>query len=213
MSEKTRAEVKQKFAGSEYPIHIIGRHVEISEPMKRYAIEKLSKIERFGGRVIDITVTMDIQKLIHTVDFLINVNNTLIKVSGRSDNMYASIDQAIDRLKAKLRRYVRRLHEHHGKKLSEIDVNVNVLQRITSLEDINDQIEEENLREIEEEMRPHPIVSKEKRSLKFLNQEEAIMKMELSEEPFLVFRSEEDRKLKVLYRRDDGNYGVIEAEI
>lgn len=213
MPEKTHAEVKEKFAGSEYPIHIIGRNVEISEPMKHYVIEKLSKIERFGGRVIDITVTMDIQKLTHTVDFLINVNNTLIKVSGKSENMYASIDQAIDRLKAKLRRYVRRLHEHHGKKLSEVDVNVNVLQRITPLEDINDQIEEENLRTVEEEMRPHPIVKKEKRALKILNQEEAIMKMELSEEPFLVYRGEEDRKLKVLYRRDDGNYGVIEAEI
>ena len=44
-------------------------------------------------------------------------------------------------------------------------------------------------------------------------QEEAIMKMELSEDNFLIFRSEEDTKLKVIYRRSDGNFGVIELEL
>ncbi len=212
MPEKTKAEIKEKFADHEYPIHIIGRHVDISDPMKTYAVDKLTKVERFGGRVIEATIIMDIQKLMHTVDFLINVNNSMIKVTGRSDNMYASVDQAIARLEAKLRRYVKRLHEHHAKALADIDVNVNVIARISPLEDINDQIEEENLRQVEDELRPHQIVSKEKRFLKILNQEEAIMKMELSEEPFLVYRGEEDQKLKVIYRREDGNYGVIEAE-
>jgi len=212
MPEKTKAEIKEKFANKEYPIHIIGRHVDITDPMKSYAIDKLTKVERFGGRVVEATVIMDIQKLMHTVDFLINVNNSIIKVTGRSENMYASIDQAIARLESKLRRYVQRLHEHNAKGLAEIDVNVNVIERITPLEDINDQIEEENLRQAEDELRPHAVVSKEKRRLKMLNQEEAIMKMELSEGPFLLYRGEEDQKLKVIYRRDDGNYGVIEAE-
>lgn len=210
--QKTKTEIKERFAHKEYPIHLIGRHVNITDPMKKYAIDKLTKIERLGGRVVEATVIMDIQKLMHTVDFLINVNNTIIKVSGRSEDMYASIDQAIARLESKLRRYMKRLNEHHAKKLAEIDVNVNVIERISPLEDINDQIEEENLRQVEEELRPHQIVSKEQTRLKTLSQEEAIMKMELSEAPFMVYRGEEDRKLKVIHRREDGNYGVIEAE-
>jgi putative sigma-54 modulation protein len=212
MAEKTKAEVKEKFTHKDYPIQVIGRNVDITEPMKAYAIDKLTRIDRFGGRVIDAFIIMDTQKLMHTVDFLINVNNNVIKVSGRTDNMYASIDQAIARLEAKLRRYMKRLHEHNAKGLAEIDVNVNVIERISPVDDINDQIEEENLRQVEEDLRPHRIASKEKKRLKTLNQEEAIMKMELSEEHFLVYRSEEDQKLKVIYRRDDGNYGVIEAE-
>lgn len=48
--------------------------------------------------------------------------------------------------------------------------------------------------------------------LKELTREEALMKMELSRDAFLVYRSEEDRRLKVLYRRKDGNYGIIEPE-
>lgn len=212
MTERTKAEVKEKFANKEYPIHVIGRHIDITEPMKAYAIEKLTKIERFGGRVIEITIIMDVQKLVHVVDFIINVNNTIIKVTGRSENIYASIDQAIAHLETKLRRYLRRLHEHHAKKLSEIDLTVNVIQRVTPIQDINDQIEEEGLRKAEEALRPHQIVSKEKRKLVMLNQEEAIMKMELSEDRFLLYRSEEDQKLKVIYRRADENYGIIEAQ-
>jgi putative sigma-54 modulation protein len=212
MAEKTKAEIKEKFAQFEYPIHVIGRNVAITEPMKSYAIDKLAKIDRLGGRILEATITMDIQKLMHMVDFMIDINNNKIKVTGRSENMYASVDKAIAHLQAKLRRYMRRLHEHNAKGLATIEMNVNVIGRIAPLDDINDQIEEENLKKIEEEFRPHKIVSRETKPLKLLNQEEAIMEMELSEPLFVIYRSEEDRKLKVIYRRNDGNYGIIECE-
>ena len=212
MNEKTKAEIKEKFVDLEYPIHVIGRHISVTEPMKAYAIDKMSKsVDRYGVRAIEVTVTMDVQKLSHVVDFILLVNNTKIKVSGRSENMYASIDQAIDRLNAKLRRYTKRLKEHHAKGVSEVDMNVNVIKLIP-VDDINDLIEEESLKNIEEQLKPHPIVSREKKPLKTLNQNEAIMKMELSEDQFMIFRSEEDQKLKVIYRRNDGNYGIIELE-
>jgi putative sigma-54 modulation protein len=212
MAEKTKAEIKEKFVSAGYPIQVIGRHVEITEPMKNYAIDKLKKIDRFGIRVLDVVISMDVQKLLHTADYMLNVNNTLIKVSGRSENMYASIDQAVSKLEYKLARYMRRLREHHAKHLADIDMNVNVVQRIAPIDDINDQIEEENLKKIEEDLHPHEVVNRETRSLKILNHDEAIMKMELSEDLFLIYRSEEDMKLKVLYRRKDGNYGIIEPE-
>ena len=212
MNERTKAETKEKFGTLEYPMHVIGRHVSVTEPMKAYAIDKLVKsVDRYGVRAIEVTVTMDVQKLSHVVDFIILVNNTKIKVSGRSENMYTSIDLAIDRLNAKLRRYTKRLKEHHAKGISEIDMNVNVIKLVPA-DDINDLIEEESLKNIEAQLKPHPIVSREKKPLKTLNQEEAIMKMELSEDQFMVFRSEEDNKLKVIYRRNDGNYGIIEPE-
>lgn len=212
MNEKTKAEIKEKFVALEYPVHVIGRHMSVTEPMKAYAIDKLSKsVDRYGVRAIEVTVTMDVQKLSHMVDFMLLVNNTKIKISGRSENMYASIDQAIDRLNAKLRRYTKRLKEHHAKGVSEVDMNVNVIKLIP-VDDINDLIEEEGLKNIEEQLKPHPIVSREKKPLKTLNQNEAIMKMELSEDQFMIFRSEEDTKLKVIYRRNDANYGIIELE-
>jgi len=212
MVEKTKATIKEKFSGFEYPIHVIGRHVDITDPIKAYAVDKLAKSERFGGHVIDATIIMNIQKLVHSVDFILDVNNHKIKVSGRSENMYTSIDQAVAKLEAKLRRYTGRLREHHSKPISAIEMNVNVIGVVSPTDEVNDQIEEENLRQIEKELRPHQIVSRKKRMLKTLDRETALIRMELSEDNFLIYKCEEDQKLKVLYRRDDENYGIIELE-
>lgn len=207
-----KSAVKEKFAELEFPIHVFGRHVDITDAMKAYAVDKLLRTERFGGRFIEATVTMDIQKLVHMVDYVLNVNNTKIKVVGRTHDMYSAIDQAISHLEAKLRRYHKRLALHHAKGVAAIDMNVNVIETIDELDEINDMIEEKNLARIEEELKPHPIVKQETLPLKVLTQNEAMMKMELSEDLFRVYRSEEDQKLKVIYRRDDGNYGIIDVE-
>ncbi|MBS0624290.1 MAG: ribosome-associated translation inhibitor RaiA [Verrucomicrobia bacterium] len=210
MTEKTKAEIKKKFDGFDYPINIVGRHLDVTEAMKSYALEKLSKVDKLAGHVISATVVMDIQKQIHCIDFLLDVNNTLIKVSAHTRDMYASIDQAIDRLKLKVKKYMARLHDHHARDVQAIDVNVQVVQR-DATDEINDAIEEANLEKIEASLRPGSVIASEKRPLKTLTTEEAIMKMDLSESSFLVYRSESDRKLKVIHRRDDHrHYGIIE---
>jgi len=210
MTERTKAEIKQKFAGAEYPIHIVGRHLEVTEAMKNYAVEKLTKAEKFGGHLLAATVVMDIQKQLHCVDYLLDLNNTMIKVSGQTRDMYASIDQAIDRLKAKLKKYMERLKDHHARGVQAVEMNVQVVHR-DPLDDINDAIEEQRLKDMEAAFAPGQIVARETRALKTLTTEEAIMKMDLSEDPCLVYRSEQDRKLKVMYRRDDArHYGIME---
>jgi putative sigma-54 modulation protein len=209
----SRSEMKDKFSAADYPIHITARHVEITDPIKTYAVEKLeAKLKLYSLRVLKADVIMDIQKKInHLVDFNINVNNIHIKVSGSSDNMYASIDQAIDHLDIKLAKYHKRITDHHVKGLPELEMNVNVVS--LPVEDINDQIEEETLLKVEKEMVQPSVSSQVRKKLKFLTVNEAVMKMELSGDHFLVYKSEEDRKLKVMYRRGDGNYGIIEPEM
>lgn len=196
------------------PITVTGRHVMVTDAMKEYAKEKLAKIQRYKTRLIDIHVTMDIQKLQHIVNIELKVNDFQIKSTAVSDDMYASIDKAADRIQTQVRRYKDRLNERHAKGLHSVDMEVNVIRRPEEIEvlDVNDQIEEESRRLIEEELRPHEVVSKEKRPLKTLTTDEAVMKMELSGDIFLVYRAEEDQKIKVIYRRKDGNYGLIQPE-
>lgn len=211
MARPTQEEIREKYEGEGYPIHVIGRHVDITEPIKNYAVEKLKKAKRFGVRIIDASITMDIQKVVHSVDYILNVNNIKVKVAGRSSNMYAACDEAIEHLEHILRRYTERLHMHDQIPLKEIEMVVNILP-IDSMDDINDDIEEENLRKVEKDFVPHPIVSTEKRPVKILNQKEATLKMAASNDPFLIYKSEEDMKIKVIYRRDDGNFGIVEAQ-
>ncbi len=196
-----------------YRVDIVGRNVQITDPIRAYVWDKLSKIERFHNHIMHLHMTLEIHKLEHACVILLKVDHTQVKCQAASTDMYASIDRAIDRLKSLLARYKSRIQDHHKKKLSVIDMQVNVLERpFSEVDAVNDEIEEKAAEEEIEAYKPHKIIGSETKPLKMLTIDEAVMKMDLSGDAFLIFRSEEDQKLKVLYRRTDGNYGLILPE-
>lgn len=195
-----------------YEVKITGRHLLVTEAMKQHALDKISKLERITKRLLDIHIIMDIQKMEHRVDIVVRFNHIKIKVQAHSPDMYSSIDRAVEKLQAQIRRYKEKLQQHQAKSISVIDMNVNVIGRADAVDELNDEIEAGNQKEFERSLLPHAIVKREVRPLKILTQEEAVMKMELSSDSFLLYRSEEDRKLKLIYQREDGNFGIIEPE-
>lgn len=203
-----------KISDTPYNIHVTGRHIHVTDAMKQSAIEKVSKLEKFIDKIIDIHITMDIQKLEHKVVIVMKFNHFKIKVQASSEDMYNSMDKAVVKLQNRIRKYKDKIHQHNAKATHVIDMNVNVYSSSSKdqLDELNDSIEEENQRILQDTFQPHSIVTKENRPLKTLTFEEAMMKMDLSQDSFLVFKSEEDQKLKVIYRRQDDNYGVIEPE-
>lgn len=205
MNRKAKA---LEFVDAAYNIQITGRHLEITESMKDYALEKVSKIERFMNRIIDVNVIMDIQKLDHRVEIILKTGNTKITSKASSTDMYVSIDQAVDKLEAQILRYKSKLQDHHAKGHAVLNMLVNVLKPSEIEEDFEI---DEDLASIESNrFKPHQVVKQETRPLKTLTYDEAIMKMDLSGDAFMIFKNEVDQKLQVIYRRKDGNYGVIE---
>lgn len=210
MSRKTKIE---QFQDTGYNISFTGRHVLVTDAMKDYALEKVSKLERFTDRIIDVSVRMDIRKFEHIVDIVMVVGHVKIKSSAKTTDMYASIDQAVHRLETQFLKYKDKLQKHTAKDITTIDMNVNVLKVDNAeLKSINDDIEAENNRKLIDGFGDHDIVKVKKRALKTLTNHEAIMKLDLTGDNFLIYRSEEDRKLKVIYRRKDENLGIIEVE-
>lgn len=207
---------KEKFLEEEeagYRIDVLGRHLEITEPMKQYAWDKLSKIERFHNHIFYVHVTLDIQKLDHICLILLKFDHFKITAQATSTDMYVSIDKAVDRLQNLLRRYKSRIQDHHKKALSAVDMQVNVLERPSDeVEEFNAEINAATKKNQEASFVPPKLIGTETKRLKTLTVEEALMKMELSADSFLMYRSEEDQKLKVLYRRADGNYGLLQPE-
>lgn len=211
MNSKTKLEPT---ANEGYQVTITGRHVLVTEAMKDYALDKLAKLERFSPRLINIVATMDIQKLEHRVDIVLRFNNMKIKSHASSGDMYASIDLAVDKLQNQIRKYKSKIQDHHIQGMKVVDMNVNVVRSHLDddLKEVNREIEEENQKNLVNQYRSHQVVTKEVRPLKTLSLEEAILHMELSTDIFLVYRSVEDQKIKVLYRRKDDNFGVIEPD-
>ncbi|MBA3957639.1 MAG: ribosome-associated translation inhibitor RaiA [Parachlamydiaceae bacterium] len=212
MSRRSKA---AEFVDEGYNMTVTGRNVSVTDAMKDYAQEKISKIERFTNRIIDVIVTMDVQKLEHRVDILLKLDHIKIKSQACCTDMYASIDKAVHKIETQLLKYRDKIRDHHAKGLPSVDMNVNVFRspEEQALLDLNGDIEDETHQRLLNKYQPHKIVGTKTMPLKILTSDEAIMKMELSGDPFLIYRNEEDMKLKVIYRRQkDGNFGIIEPE-
>lgn len=202
-----------KFEGQQYNLSIVGKHVQVTDAIRNYVFEKLSKIEKVADHIIDVIVTLDAQKLEQSCSILMNFVHFHIKVSANTDNLYSAIDKASDRAIALIRKYKSKLQSHRFKDRTTVDIHVNVIQPLKDdLKAINDDIEAENALRKEEMERLHEVVARETMPLKTLTQDEAVMKMEITDAAFLIYRSEEDQKIKVIYRREDRNYGLVQVQ-
>ena len=194
-----------------YNVTVTGRHVHVTNGMKEHAVDRITRLEKLGDRIIDVSVTMDIQKLDHRVEILMKYGHTVIRSHAVSTDMYVSIDKAVDKLAAQLKRYKNKLNDHHAKghPVTAVPVSTWAVQEFDE-DEINEEIELENQKK--QERVYHKAVSHETRPLKILNEGEAIMKMELSNDPFMVYRAENDNRIRVIFRRTDGNYDIIQPE-
>ncbi len=197
---------------NQYNLQIIGKHIEVTDGIRNHILDKLSKIEKFTDTIIEVHVRIEVEKKIHqSVLISMHYSHTDIVAHASTDDLYVSIDKAVDRLKSKISRWKEKIiaHHHRGTKYEEVEVAVH---ETFDLDDINDAIEEETEKRKSDKF-SFPKVSKLKKLIvKVLRLDEAIMKMELSDDNFMLYRSEEDQKLKVIYRRRDGSYGVIAPE-
>ncbi|NGX43962.1 MAG: putative sigma-54 modulation protein [Candidatus Anoxychlamydiales bacterium] len=203
---------KSKFETEGYSLEITGKHLQITDPMQTYVLEKISKLERFTNNILEVVVTLEVQKLAHTASLVIKFLHYRIQVHSTTVDLYAAIDGAFNKLYKLIRKYKEKLQSHRNKDLSSVDMKVHVLAEIDELEDINDEIEEETLNQELEKYKIPKVVAKDIMAMKMLTQEEAIMKLELAGEHFLIYKGEEDQKLKVIYKRDDNNLGIVEVE-
>lgn len=202
-----------KFEDQGVNISIVGKHFQMTDAIRDYVLKKLEKIERIADHIIDVTVTLDTQKLESSCAILMNFIHFHIKAQASTGDIYSAIDKATDRIRLLIRKYKSKLQSHRFKDLTTVDIHVNVVKPLSDdVKIINDEIEAENAAREAAEYAMHPIVAKETMPLKTLTQDEAVIKMEIGGESFLIFRGEEDQKLKVIYRRPDENYGIVQVQ-
>ncbi len=204
---------KSKFAEEDelgYNIYIVAKNFQITDAMRKHVWDKLTKIERFHNHIMDIHINLEIQKVEHCCVIICHFNHFKVKVEARSTDMYASIDRAIQKLQRLFQKWKGKIQDYHKKPLNMVDMTVNVFRRppLDPTEEVNQDIEAESLKD----WRPSKVVATESRPLKTLTTEEAMMKIELSGDQFMLFRDEVDQKLKVIYHRSDEHYGIIQAE-
>ena len=196
-----------------YRVVVEGKNITITNPIRDYVMEKLAKTEKLSTGIIDVVVKLEVHKLQHECTVVMRSSHLRVKVHASTEELYSAIDKAFDRIRANLRRWKSKIQTHHAKGLGAVDMDVQVLEHLAHIDEERDQdiVEENNATLNASDLRPK-IVKKKTRPLKTLTMDEAWMKMDLTNDAFMVYRSEEDRTIKVIYRRRDGGYGVISTQ-
>ncbi|HHY98068.1 MAG TPA: ribosome-associated translation inhibitor RaiA [Firmicutes bacterium] len=172
-----------------------GKNLELTPALKGYAEKKVGKIQKFFEKaIVGANVVFSVEKGLHTVDITVQVDGLLLKGEETTGDMYASIDGAVDSIERQIRKYKTRINRklrQLGTKLVE-----------SALNEANEQGEAEEPR----------IVKTKRFAIKPMSVEEAVMQMDLLGHDFFVFSNAETEEVNVVYRRRDGNYGLIEPE-
>lgn len=166
-------------------IIVNGRHLEITEALRNYAVEKIGKFEKYLSNINEAIVTLSVEKYRHKAEVLLKVNGVMIQAEGTTGEVYSAIDGVVEKLEKQVMKYKEKLQaKRKGEKRTSAQAPV----------------EEERGR----------IIKHKKFDMKPMSPEEAVHQMELLDKDFFVFVNDATESISVVYRRKDGNYGLIE---
>jgi len=171
---------------------ISGKHMEVTNALKDYVRKKIGKLEKYFKDITEVQVTLSVEKDRHIVEVTILVNGIILRGEEETGDMYASIDMVVDKLEKQIEKYKTKLYKKYRKSFRFNDVET------VSQKEENDE----------------PKIVKTKRfAIKPMSVEEAVLQMDLLGHDFFVFTNAKTDEVNVVYRRKDGNYGLIEPEI
>ena len=174
-------------------IAVTFRHMKPAESIRRYAEEKVSKIEKYLDFPIEAHVVLSVEKFRHIADVTLSVSGTWIKGIEETEDMYSAIDKVMD----KLEKQVKKSRSKIRNRRTENRKGEDILGMQETEEDAPFDLE-------------GPGIEVEKMIAKPMDPEEAAMQLSTSQNDFLVFRNSRSEQINVIYKRKDGNFGLIE---
>lgn len=175
------------------------KKVHIPQKVHDYAEKKVGKLERYFKSDAEASVTFSVEKDRNKVEITVRAGNMIFRVSESTSDMFASIDAAVTNLERQIRKNKTRLE----KKLRTGAFERSVEAEINSGSFVPDEPEEGR----------YEIIRSKRFPLKPMTVEEAILQMNLLGHNFFAFKNlDADESFAVVYKRNDGGYGIIEDE-
>ncbi len=175
-------------------VNITFRHLDSTEALKAHARDKVQHIQRYIDRPSEAHVVLYVENLEHKADINLKAGPFLLRGRARSNDMYASIDAAADKIERQLKKHKEKLKSHKAAPANgwkPVDVRHDVLAAENQPSD--------------------RVVKSTTFQTKPMSLDEAILQLDLLASQFFVFQNAADHAINVVYRRDDGNLGLIEA--
>jgi len=169
-------------------VRIVERYVADSDALKEYTHKKVEALSRYFDKILSLDVVMDVERGRHLVEIVGHlVNRKTVKAEANTEDMYASIDEAVDKLQRQLVRYKERLRVERKAGPKELQA-----------EEPSEAVPPER-----------QIVEVDSYTRKPMTAEEAVLELESTSMEFLVFFLLEDDNPAVVFKRGNGEYGLI----
>jgi putative sigma-54 modulation protein len=173
-------------------VTVIAKNIELTDALKEIVQKKVSKLEKYFEGSVEAKATLSVQKNRQIVEVTIPFNGVILRGEESTSDMYKSLDLVEDKLERQIRKQKTRLSRKHGGSLRFGEIN-NI-----------------HLKEMEEDQ--GKLVKVKKFGVKPMNSEEAILQMDLLGHNFFVYEDADSNKVNVIYKRKDGDYGLLEPE-
>ncbi|PRR80779.1 Ribosome-associated factor Y [Clostridium liquoris] len=172
-------------------ITVTGKNIEVTNALKNVVEKKLEKLDKYFNPDVEAHATLSVQKNRQTIEVTIPFNGVILRGEESNEDMYASIDLVVDKLERQIKKQKTKLQKrNHG-----------------------DSLKFQFIPDIEGKPSQDPKIVKTKRfAIKPMSNEEAVLQMELLGHSFFVYESADSGEVNVVYKRKDGNYGLIERE-
>ena len=172
--------------------NIHGKKIDVTESIKSYIEEKIGRLDKYFENPDNVTATalIKLSGKDQVVEVTINANKFILRGEEAHKDLYASIDKVSDKIERQIRKNKTRL-----KKKTVKDVSKDFVL------DFEEKEENDNI-----------IVKRKVIENKPMSEEEAILQMELLGHEFFAYKNEETKDVNILYRRKDGDYGVLEIK-
>lgn len=182
---------------------ISGKQIDIGESLTGHVKTEIGEIAaKYAERPTEAHITFSKDAHEFRCESTIHLSTGLtVAAEGKSTEIYASFEKCSNKIEKQLRRYKRRLKDHHKERPTPVEV-MEASAYILAREDEDNAGEPESLQPV--------IVAEMETKIQSLSVGEAVMQMELADEPVLVFRNESHKRLSVVYKRKDGNIGWVD---
>jgi ribosomal subunit interface protein len=191
-------------SGGHMRYQITGKQIDIGDALQTHVKDSLNAVvEKYAERPTDATVIFLRSGAEFICEATIHLSTGLTAAAkAGSYEIYAAFEKSADKMEKQLRRYKRRLKDHHRDRAQPVDVFGAATYILAASEDAQEDAEPDTLQPI--------IVAEMETKIPSLSVGEAVMQMEIAGAPLLVFRQEGHDEVNIVYRRDDGNIGWID---
>ena len=174
-------------------LNIRGDKIAVTKSIKDYITEKMERLNKYfeGAKNIKASVIIRVKNNEQIIEVTVPTSKFTLSAEEKHNDLYAAIDLVMDKLERQIRKNKTKLNNKY-KNIIQLDV-------------VSDVIEDEE----EEEQK---IVKRKNIDTKPMDEEEAILQMELLNHDFFVFKNVDEECVSVMYKRRDGNYGIINVK-